>query len=119
MSFNSTIRLVVLTSAVALAATAPAAFAARAATSLGGFYTEAQGTPDAPAATFSRQVTEKKIVASSAAAAPAGKWVGNFYTQPNATPDAPSATYSRQVIDKHVAPSTSTNTGSLVSVPAY
>ena len=119
MSFNTKVKLVVLTSAVALAAAAPSAFAMRAPTSLAGFYTDADGTPDSPAATYSKQVIEKKVAPSNVAAIAAGKWQGDFYTEASGTPDAPAALFSKQVIEKQVAPSTSSEPTSSISVPSY
>ncbi len=117
MSFNTKVRLVLLTSAVALAAATGPAIARDTGTWQGDFYTEAGGTPDAPAATFSRQVMEKKIAQSGVTAS--GTWRGDFYTEAGGTPDAPAATYSRQVMEKKVAQSTTIKLASLFSVPVY
>lgn len=65
MSFNTKVRLVLLTSAVALAAATAPAFAHESGTWLGEFYTEANGTPDAPAATYSAQVVNEKVAQSA------------------------------------------------------
>lgn len=117
MSFNTKVRLVVLTSAVALGAATAPAFAHDTGTWRGDFYTEAGGTPDAPAATYSRQVMDKKVAQGGVTAA--GTWRDGFYTEAGGTPDAPAATYSKQVLDKKVAQSTSIQLASLPSVPAY
>ncbi len=118
MSFNTKVRLVLITSAVALGTAVPAAFAHDTGTWRGDFYTESGGTPDAPAATYSREVMEKKVAPSGLTAA-AGTWRGDFYTEASGTPDAPAATYSRQVMEKKVAPSTSIYLTSLPWVSPY
>ena len=117
MGINTKVRLVLFTSAVALAAATAPAFAHESGTWLGEFYTEANGTPDAPAATYSRQVMDKKVALSGVTAA--GTWRDGFYTEAHGTPDAPAATYSAQVVSKKVAQSTSISLASLPSVPAY
>ena len=117
MSVNTKVRLVLLTSAVALAAATAPAFAHDAGTWRGDFFTEAGGTPDAPAATYSRQVMDKKSAQSGVAAA--GTWRGVFFTDAGGTPDAPAATYSEQIANKTVAQSTPIKLASLSSVPVY
>jgi len=117
MSINTKVRLVLLTSAVALAAATAPAFARDAGTWQGDFYTAAGGTPDAPAATYSKQVLDNEAAQSGVTAA--GTWQGNFYTLAGGTPDAPAATYSKQVLDKKVAQSISIQLASLPTVPAY
>jgi hypothetical protein len=117
MSINTKVRLVLLTSAVALAAATAPAFAGDAGTWQGDLYTEAGGTPDAPAATYSKLVMNKKVEQSGVTAA--GTWQGDLYTEAGGTPDAPAATFSKQVLDKKVAQGTSIHMASLPSVPAY
>ncbi|GEM_PF-5556362 len=117
MSFNTKVRLVLLASAVAFAAATAPAFAHESGTWLGEFYTEANGTPDAPAATYSRQVMEKRVALSGVTAA--GTWRDGFYAEAHSTPDAPAATYSAQVVNKKVAQSAPIRLASLPSVPAY
>ena len=117
MSINTKVRLVLLTSAVALATATAPAFARDAGTWQGDFYTEAGGTPDAPAATYSKQVLEKTVAQSGVTTA--GRWLGDFYTEPLGTPDAPAATYSGQVLGKKVAHSAAIQLATLGSVPAY
>ena len=119
MSINTSIRLLVLSSAVALAAAAPSAFAMHAGTWQGGYYTDADGTPDAPAASFSKQVVDRMITPSSVATPITGKWEGNFYAEIGGTPDAPAARYSKQVIDKKVGMGTLSTVASMASTPAY
>ena len=117
MKLNTKVRLVLLTSAVALATATAPAFARDAGTWQGDFYTEAGGTPDAPAATYSKQVMENEVAQSGVTAA--GTWQGNFYTLAGGTPDAPAATYAKQVLDKKIAQSNSIQLASLPSVPVY
>ena len=117
MSFNTKVRLVFLTSAVALAAASAPVFAHDTGTWQGEFYTEVSGTPDAPAATYSKQVVNRKVAQSGVTAA--GTWRDGFYTEIRGTPDAPAATYSAQVVNKKVAQSTSIKLASLSSVLAY
>ncbi len=118
MSLNTKVRHVLLTSAIALTVAAPSAFAMHAGTIQGGVYTEAGGTPDAPAATFSRALLEKRVEPSAVVAA-SGRWQGGFYTEARGTPDAPAATYSKQVIEKNITPSIATHLASQPWVPVY
>jgi hypothetical protein len=117
MSINTKVRFVLLSSAVALAAATAPAFAGDAGTWQGDFYTAAGGTPDAPAATYSRQVMDKQVEQSGETAA--GTWQGDFYTLAGGTPEAPAATYSKQVLDKIVVDSTPIQLASLSSAPRY
>jgi len=117
MSINTKVRLVLLSSAVALAAATAPAFAGDAGTWQGDFYTAAGGTPDAPAATYSRQVMDKTVEQNRETAA--GTWHGNFYTLAGGTPEAPAATYSKQVLDKIVTDGTPIQLASLTIVPRY
>ena len=117
MSINTKVRLVLLSSAVALAAATAPAFAGDAGTWQGDFYTAAGGTPDAPAATYSRQVMDKTVEQNRETAA--GTWHGNFYTLAGGTPEAPAATYSKHVLDKIVTDGTPIQLASLTIVPRY
>ena len=103
MSINTKIRFTILTSALALAAAAPAAFA-DSGTWYHGFHTDAGGTPDAPAARHTQQVMNKKV-ASGSAPADTGTWNRGFHTDPNGTPDAPAGQHTLEVMQKAFAPS--------------
>ena len=117
MSINTKARLVLFSSAVALAAATAPAYAGDAGTWQGDFYTAAGGTPDAPAATYSRQVMDKQVEQGGETAA--GTWQGNFYTLAGGTPEAPAATYSRQVLDNIVTDGTPIQLALLTSGPQY
>jgi len=118
MSVSSKIGIVVFASAAAFTAAAPSAFAADSGKWVGNFYVASAGVPDAPAATYSRQVMDKGVAAGNAPAA-GGSWNKDFYTAANGTPDAPAATYSRQVVQRKVATSESSTLASKSWIPAY
>ncbi len=116
MSFK--IRIVVLASAAAIATAAPAVFAQDGGKWDGDFFVAEGGTPEAPAATYTRQVMEKFIAPSEPRAA-SGSWNKDFYTEAAGTPDAPAATYSRAVIQKQAAARAPSALASLPWVPRY
>ena len=118
MSINTKIRLTILASVVALAAAAPAAFAQGAGTWYRGMHTDPGGTPDAPAATHSAQVMNKKIV-SSGVAPDTGRWYRGMHTDPGGTADAPAARHTQAVMQKKIVPSNPAPVLELRGVPTY
>ena len=103
MKFAQTFRTAALVSATVLLASAPVAFADSGKIK-GGVHVGSPGTPDAPAATHSREVQERKV-APSGSAPDTGRWVGNTHTDPGGSPDTPAASHSRTLMDQRVVSS--------------
>jgi hypothetical protein len=118
MSISTKIGIAVFASAAAFTAAAPSAFAADSGKWVGNTYVASAGTPDAPAATYSRKMMDK-VVAPGDASTASGSWRKDLYTYANGTPDAPAATYSRQVMEREVASSESNTPAPKYWVPAY
>jgi hypothetical protein len=118
MSVSTKIGIVVFASAAAFTAVAPSAFAADNGNWKNNFYAASAGTPDAPAATYSRKVVDK-VVAPGNVAAASGSWIKGYYVAANGTPDSPAATYSKQVEERIAAPGDSNTQAPKFWVPAY
>jgi hypothetical protein len=114
MTFNTKIRLGFLASAVALAFTAPSAYANGDRT-MRNILTDPGSTSGAPAGVRTEQVKKK----SSGVALDAGK-TGGMHTDPGGTPDSPAAVHTPGVMQgtsRGVAPDTGKTVGGLHTDP--
>ena len=117
MSFNTKIRLTILASAVALAASS-SAFALDAGKWQGGIHTDPSYGAVDDGARHTKEVMDKQITPGRVAQN-VGTWQGGIHTDASHGAVDDRAPHTKEVMDKMVAPSTSATSATFGWVPNY